>query len=344
LIEADAALAALQRRVATSRYLNPTNAVEAHAAFTAGKPVRFTYVPASWADEHLRALDRIRPPQDHPLGREVAAAVHDARLAALALRDRTATAFDRMADHAGWNEESRDPAPTGYALRPFGGEVLPATAIVRALETALRERGLVGWRVELDPLMTARVLADAPRTLLRVNPRASCSAEELGALVAHEVDVHVMRAVNGARQPLQIFRHGLHRSLATEEGLALHAEAAAAGLPEGAADRLRIVALVAARARDGGFTELVREMAARLGRSDAWATVMRVKRGLAEPEKPGAYTKDRVYWIGWRQVGAWLAAGGQREELMVGKVGIQHPVAEWMRQGWVQPLPAEAAK
>lgn len=335
MLEADAALCALQRRVATSRYLNPTNEPELRAAFAARKPLRPNYLPASWADEHLRALDRIRAPADHPLGAVLRRAVVETRLWTLALRDRTPAAFDAWGDAEGLRGAVDAPEPPAFPVRAVDSGRVGAAELARHLGEALGRRGYRRWRVELDPVMTARVLVDAPSTVVRVNTRATCTPTELRALEAHEIDVHVARAEAGARQPLKLFAHGLPGCLATEEGLALHAEAEVAGLPEGVGTRLRLVALAAERARDLGFTDLVRELAPAAGTSAAFGMALRVKRGLAQPEAPGAYGKDRAYWLGLCRVSAYLRGGGRRERLMVGKVGLDTPVDDWVREGWI---------
>ena len=51
------------------------------------------------------------------------------------------------------------------------------------------------------------------------------------------------------------------------------------------------------------------------------------------------YAKDSVYLTGRNRVRAWLDNGGDVSRLYVGKVSIDHPVAEWMAQGWVKPQP-----
>lgn len=361
LLEADQAFAALLGRVVTSKYINPTNEVEARAAFEAKKPVRFTYTPATWADEWLRTLDRIRPPE-HPLGAVLNEAIVEVRAMAIALRDRTPQAMDKWGAIAGWLEspwvgagegagrydgavhqgephggpertgESRDfPA---FAVRAQAESTCTARELSAALEAALREQGLHTWRVESDPVMSARVLVDSLRCVIRVNPRAMCTPIELRALVAHEVGVHVRRSVNGARQRLVIFQHSLPRSLDTEEGLALHAEAEAVGLPPGTVERQAYFAEKVLRGRELGFTDLANEIRRETG-ANPWLMCLRIKRALANPELPGAYAKDRVYWLGILRVAAYFRAGGEKERLMVGKVGLHHPIEEWVREGWV---------
>jgi hypothetical protein len=336
LHRADAALSTLQTRLESSTHLNPLDEVEARARFLAGGPVRFTYRPLRNADELLRACDEVRPP-DHPLGREITLAVEELRLAILALRDRTPEAFETLATAAGWWETAEAPSSPPPPVRAADPGVMLLPEIVSGFEAALRQRGFSRWQVITDPVMSARVLVDSPRRLIRVNPRAVISPTAMRALVAHEVGVHVARSEAGARQPLRIFATGLTRSLAVEEGLALRAEAAVAGLPEGTPDRLALLAAAARRAREQGFTGLYRGLEPLVGAGAAWTTCLRLKRGLRDPETPGVYAKDRVYWLGWCAVTAFVDAGGDLTPLGVGKVGLGHPVREWLAEGWLSP-------
>ena len=42
---------------------------------------------------------------------------------------------------------------------------------------------------------------------------------------------------------------------------------------------------------------------------------------------------------GWRRVRAWLAQSGDLGWLYVGKVGVEHPVGDWLARGWVRTGP-----
>jgi hypothetical protein len=217
-----------------------------------------------------------------------------------------------------------------------------AKDLVRDLENALLERGMTDWRVELDPVMAARVLVDSAKMVLRVNSRARFRARDTAKLVAHEIDVHASRAVNGKRQSLRLFATGLPGSLETEEGLALYAEECAEAAAPGNAWRQGLVVQAVAWAEEMGFRELYERIAEEGGPGLAWGISLRVKRGLARPQAPGVYAKDVVYFRGLRTVRNWLEAGGCLNQLYVGKVAVHHPVQEWLDAGLIQPggLPA----
>lgn len=314
-------------------------------AFRRGNPVPpFNYRPATWADRELAMLDALELPEDHPFGVLLAKAVHGARLFILALRDRSPQAFDDLARFNRWYPSSEE---LGAArAEPFGRDLAPSTlgaqSMIRALRAALAERGLEGWRVDLDTIMSARVLVDGAKREIKVRPSASFRKQDVPRLVAHEIEVHATRAANGAAQGLRIFSTGLPGSLATEEGLALVAEELAQASSPGTAWRQGVVLQAVEWAREMGFYELHRRIAREADPGLAWGISERLKRGLADPGQPGVYAKDAVYYQGYRRVKAWMAQGGEVEHLYVGKVGVEDPVDQWLREGLVTPQPVPA--
>ena len=133
LLDADTALYSIHERLASSRHLNPLDEVEAHARFLACGRASFHYAPLNDADELLRACDAVRPPVDHPLGLEVAAAVEELRLSVLALRDRTGVAFERLGVAAGWFESAEAPSGPPPPERKKDGDVLALAAVRRVV-------------------------------------------------------------------------------------------------------------------------------------------------------------------------------------------------------------------
>ena len=345
LLEADARLHALYARHAFSTFLNPLNAMAARAQFLAdGEPPAFEYAVFDAADDALAELDAIGPGGDHPFAALIDEAVVETRAAVLALRDRTAERFDAWNRQARWYPESDelDDAPVVPAAVPVPTEVSPletfsADSMRHILRAALASRGWAGWTVTFDPVMSARILVDSPRRLMRLNPRARFRHADARGMVAHEIDVHVRRAWNGAKQPLNLFATGLPRNLATEEGLAVLAEeAVGAAMPQASHSQARMARAVGA-ARTAGFRRLYEDLRAQTGAAAAWTMAVRLKRGLADPEAPGVYAKDAVYFLGRKRVLRWLAAGGDPTWLYCGKVGIDDPAAQWVADGWLVP-------
>jgi hypothetical protein len=331
-------------RVAFSRFLNPTNGPAAHDTFRRGGIAKFDYLPFPQVEEVLEELEGALPEGDHPAADLVRRSVESVIVLVLALRDRTAEAFDRLNVLSDWY-----PAPDELTAH-VGDEqlfdreipVVTANELLLALQRALDERGLTDWSIEFDRIMAARVLVDSAKRLLRLHPDAHFHPRDLRRLVVHEIDVHAMRGVNGTRQALRCFETGLPGSLLTEEGLAIVAEEVAGVSTPGVLTRQREVLRAVDLARNTGIEDVYKALSRSVGAATAWGIAVRIKRGLADPYEPGVYAKDTVYLRGRIRVRAWLAAGGDIRDLYVGKVGIDDPVAEWRAQGWVteRPVPA----
>jgi hypothetical protein len=338
IVQADQALHELYQRVHFSRFLNPVNAPDARRLFLAGAPAPpFEYQAAVWADAELRNLDALPLVQDHPLGVLMARAIQGTRHFILALRDRTPEAFDALARSASWypNAATLTAATSEVRDHDASAFTLQAGAVAAALEQALVERGLLSWVVEMDPVMSARVLVDGAKRLIKVSPMSRFRDRDVARLIAHEVEVHAWRSANGSRQSLRLFSTGLPGSLETEEGLAMVAEERAGAASPGSAWRQSVVVRAISLGRTLGFRDLYRQVSALAGPGLAWGVCLRLKRGLERPELPGVYAKDVVYYRGLRRVRSWLAEGNSVANLYVGKVGIDDPVDQWLQEGWV---------
>ncbi len=335
----DAAIFAAHHAVDPARLLNPLNVAEAQAAFFAGAPEPpFRYAASSELAEWQARLAAHSAGDDHPFSGLLRSAVASFDRMASALQHRDAEHFDLWAKHERWEDGVvPDAAPAGAPSAPE--PAMGAPLMRQALEAGLAARGLVGWQVSWDPVMSARVLVESSRREIRVNPAAQFRESDVRRLVAHEIDVHVTRSENGKRQPLRLFSTGLPGSLHTEEGLAMCAEEHVGALGPGTAERQRRIGAIIQLARSMGFRELWEHVKPEYGPRGAFSVVLRLKRGLADPGRPGVYAKDAVYGLGWGAVRRWLADGGELAHLYVGKVGIHHPVGDWLREGLVLPAP-----
>ena len=339
IVEADRALHELHLRVSYSRHLNPLNVTEALEAFKAGAEAPpFRYAPATWASEELSRLSQLRVEPGHPFSELLEQAIEYNAVFIHALSERTSESFERLARSRGWLP---DAALLEQASVERPGERPPSYGVsveemIRALDGALRRRGYEGWRVERDPVMAARVLVDNPKRLIRVNSVARFSREDITRLIAHEIDVHVARGAAGERQQLHLFSNGLPGSLETEEGLAIVAEELSGAANPGDRWRRALVVRSVERARHVGFRELHDWVAEQGGEPLARAIATRLKRGLADPSRPGLFAKDIVYYRGARCIRGLMESGADLSLLFVGKVSTEHPVRSWLDAGLLE--------
>ena len=297
----------------------------------------FRYYSFTAADSLLRELDAHTPTSSHPSANLVIHAMRGTKLLVLALRDRTAESFNTLSNFAGWY-----PCDQTLALRfpkpTPDDEPVNQTAkhMMTCLEDALAKRQLNHWVVQPDTVMSARILVDSAKRLIKINPLSRFRTRDLRRLVAHEIDVHVIRAQNGQKQSLKCFSTGLPGSLGTEEGMALIAEEIVGASSPGVLFRQVAVVKAIMTAKSTGFREVFHSLIeAGHSPSLAWGICLRIKRGLAQPDLPGVYAKDSVYLSGRMRVRAWLDEGNDIAKLYVGKVSIDDPIDDWIEQGWV---------
>ncbi len=113
-------------------------------------------------------------------------------------------------------------------------ETITALVIKEALEEEIkkfnlgpfRDKSLTGldWKVKIVNNITTKVSISSLNREVLVNGKLNFTPFEIERLKVHEIDIHVLRAENGSRQPLQIFQTGLGSYQETEEGLSVYFE------------------------------------------------------------------------------------------------------------------------
>ena len=78
------------------------------------------------------------------------------------------------------------------------------------------------------------------------------------------------------------------------------------------------------KAMQGGFTDVVQEVL-KFGfdTERALRVALKAKRGLKDTSKPGAFTKDFIYFKGHRMILEFLEAGGNLKDLYFGKLNLK---------------------
>lgn len=201
---------------------------------------------------------------------------------------------------------------------------LPAEVLKERFTQALASRGLDDWGVVLRTEGVVGVSVNHRQRTLEVHAERSFSDHDISRLIVHEIDTHILRRRRGEETGLNIFAFGTAGYLTTEEGLAVFQESQQRVLE---VNRLRIYAgqaLAVNTALIGGFRAVFDTLVAR-GFSDeeAFHLTLRAKRGLADVEEAGAFTKDHCYFSGRCALEDFAEAGGRVDELLLfGKVGI----------------------
>jgi len=201
---------------------------------------------------------------------------------------------------------------------------LDAQAAARAIRAALDSAQLTHWRVVITSAMNARMMVRGIEQQVQIRANSTFGAEAVKRLIYHEVGTHVFRYVNGAAQPMRLLRLGLTGYMMTEEGLATFNEHKFGVQDSGAQRRYALRVVAAHLALTQSFFDVFCYLMKHTNREDAFAVVLRAKRGFIDTAEHGAHVKDKVYFEGFRVISAHLAKNPEDYALLMsGKVALK---------------------
>lgn len=211
----------------------------------------------------------------------------------------------------------------GKKIFPEEVEEVSAEEAKKTFSQVFKEYGLTAWKVEMkDNLVTNCVAGKNSHLFLKKS--AKFSAQRIKNLIVHEIETHILTAENGKRQPYRMFNRGFANYLSTQEGLALY-NVKMRGL-ETEGDRLYKASLL--KATDLAFRMSFAELFLKLldiglPEAKSFRICLKLKRGLEDTSKPGAFTKDHIYFVGERNVEQFVREGGKIKDLYLGKFNLQ---------------------
>lgn len=176
------------------------------------------------------------------------------------------------------------------------------------------------WTVELQEQQTARVKVRRSGKIL-IRQDGVFNPKRIADIMAHEIDVHVLRSMNAQQQPYLIFQRGTAGYLSTEEGLATLAKKTVSQFKYLCSAALYLVAVdLATKYSFVDTYAALRDLAVQPER--AFNLTLRAKRGLSDTALPGAFCKDALYFSGTLAVGRFILKGGDVKKLYYGKIGV----------------------
>ena len=195
---------------------------------------------------------------------------------------------------------------------------LTAAQVAKEFEAVFEKYDLSNWRVKLKPNMVANAVAGKQNTLF-VKEDARFSSRDVKALIAHEIETHILTAENGKLQPYQLLSRGMANYLITQEGLALYNAERAVGVRR----RTALSVMACKRALENSFSDVFDYLkSAGVSMERAFQVAMKMKRGLEDTGQPGGFTKDIIYLKGREEVKTFLQKGGEMKDLYRGKFDL----------------------
>lgn len=180
------------------------------------------------------------------------------------------------------------------------------------------------FKVDFSKNYISRVAVNFPAKLIKIRLPISLCQDEVEATLNHEIGTHILRQMNYEQQPWfkKRKKYQLRNHLKTEEGLAnLHSllteEFSLAG-------KAALNYLAVSLALKKSFVETFQFINSYLQnpeRSFTWT--FKKKRGISDSSKPGAYTKDMLYFEGFIDVLAYLRKNDYNpSKIYYGKVDL----------------------
>ena len=169
---------------------------------------------------------------------------------------------------------------------------------------------------------TARFVMKWDQLILR--KWATVGKRELRSIVAHEIEGHYLRKVNGKLSDLSIFSRGTWGYIETEEGIAIYNQTRFITKYDRKFYSIFERYYFVQYALKHSYRRLIKELA--LYYNDDYERVftymLRLKRWFIDPSKQGVFMKDVVYTNGYLAVSRYIDQGEDLKNLYIGKITI----------------------
>ena len=188
-------------------------------------------------------------------------------------------------------------------------------------EQVLSDYQLNDWRVLLRENMLTKCIVNRSKSIL-IKKNSLFNEQRVRDLIIHEIETHLLTSENGSKQKYRLFHTGFANYLETQEGLAIHNVLSQASIysEEGHKEILTEAIYLAEKM---SMAELYLQIKNKgLTEKSAIDICFRVKRGLGDTSKGGAFSKDYCYFSGRKKIKKFLDNGGDLKDLYFGKYSV----------------------
>lgn len=219
--------------------------------------------------------------------------------------------------------EAKKDASLSVVFKPK--ENLSAGKTAKAIKEYLSiNYGIKSWRVKVKKNADFYIQIRFKKELITINEDINWDFTSLDSVLAHEIDGHVIRALNALNQVDEVFQNPFPFYIKTEEGLASY-------LGDYLAEGCEIARRHHAIKYLGGFIALntsfreVYNFFIDFGFPPdlAFQRAFRLKRGFTDTSSPGCFAREAIYYEGMLEVKRYVEKGGNLEKLFAGKIGLE---------------------
>lgn len=189
-------------------------------------------------------------------------------------------------------------------------------------EESFKKYGLNKWAVKIKEDLVSNCVAGKNNSLF-IKKNATFCEDRIEELIIHEIETHILTAENGKLQPYEILNRGSANYLTTQEGLAMYnvEKQRNKKFTENSKALGHVVAIY--EAMHNSFSKVYSKLVSYgFTKEQAFRSTVKAKRGFNDTGKPGAFTKDYLYFKGYFEIKKFIEDGGKIEDLYIGKFNI----------------------
>ncbi len=202
-------------------------------------------------------------------------------------------------------------------------ENLDSRQAAKAISAYLKTYLIDDWKIHLSERSDFYFQVMSNKRLISIGRNLNWHANYLDSTLAHEIDGHVVRAINAKKQAQKIFRKKFPFYIKTEEGLASYLGGYLSENGQLYRKHQAVKYLAGYYALTHSFRETYNFLLDRgFTKELAFQRAFRLKRGFTDTSQPGCFAREAMYYEGMLEVKKYLDEGGDIRKLYAGKVGL----------------------
>jgi len=202
-------------------------------------------------------------------------------------------------------------------------KIIGRNEIVYAIKKYLAKYGITNWKIILTNRYDFSFQVLPKSKLIKIGKILNPDVNNLEYALAHEIDGHVMRALNAAKQKNKMHKMLFPFYIKTEEGLASFIGDYFSFGGEVRKKHHAISYLAAHFTKSHSFSETYKFLTDYgLTPDAAFQKTFRLKRGIKDTEAHGVFAREAIYYEGMLEVKNYLEDGGDIRKLYAGKVSL----------------------
>ncbi len=202
-------------------------------------------------------------------------------------------------------------------------ESMTPPEIIKGIQEYLNNYDIKGWQVQLTDKTDFYIRILSQKRIVLVSKRFNWDFCDFDNTLAHEIDGHVIRAVNAQKQNNPLFQKPLPFYIKTEEGLASFLGDYISTTADISRKHHALKYLAGHLALTNSFRKVFDYLVDNGFTKDlAFQRTFRLKRGFENTSAPGVFAKEAMYYEGMIEVKDFLKSGGGVKKLYAGKIGL----------------------